>query len=288
MTYPEYYEAEKENDVVMDDDFALSEHLRFSTNTYRQSIDENSIALKKYNDYRYSEDSNGKRSSGSRSNRIDENSVSLNNCNDYRYSEDSNGMRSCASRSNRDYRESGGSSNEVNKPMQKERASTSTRDDRKHSSTTSKQDARTSEITNVEACEKTIALFGVSGVTGHYFLQLAVEAGYHVRALILPGFELEDMKENPSLTLVHGTMDDQAKIHRVIRKAAYVVCMLNDCPLTLDTIPPTLVATHSNYDFVQKLIPLMSRCANCKVLLYQVSELYDHLIAPCLRSTSHC
>ena len=99
-----------------------------------------------------------------------------------------------------------------------------------------------------------------------------MEAGYQVRALILPGFELEDMKENPSLTLVHGTMDDQAKIHRVIRKAAYVVCMLNDIPQTLDTTPPTMVAPQSNYEFIQKLVPLMSRCSNCKVLLYQVSR----------------
>jgi NmrA-like family len=253
MTYPEYYDvydvkdAEKENGVVVDDDFALSEHLRFSTNSYRYSIDENSAALKKYNDYRYSEESNGERTS--------------------------------ASRSNRSYRESGGSSLDREPP--KHRGSS---DNRKYSHGTmnssapmnnSKHTARSSEATSAEACEKTIALFGVNGVTGHHFLQLAIEAGYHVRALILPGFELDEMKENPNLTLVRGTMDDQPKIHRVIRKAAYVVCMLNDCPLMFDTIPPTLAPTQSNFDFVQKLIPLMSRCSNCKVLLYQVSLLYE-------------
>ena len=254
MTYPEYYEAdetEKENEVVMDDDFELSEHLRFSSHSFK-SVDDEAAALKKYNEYLQSEDLNAKRSSGSRSH------------------------RGC--------RESGGSSDVNKKPPRQERVSSrSTSEHRrkyadtttsKHDSrngSTSKHDSRNSEISNVEACEKTVAIFGVTGVTGHYFLQLAIEAGYHVRALILPGFELEDMKDNPHLTLIQGTMDDQAKIHRVIRKAAYVVCMLNDCPHTLDTVPPTLVATHSNYDFIQKLVPLMSRCSNCKVLLYQVS-----------------
>ena len=256
MTYPEYYdvdEAEKENGVVMEDDFVLSEHLRFSSNSFK-SADDDAAALKKYDEYLQSEELNSKRSSGSRS--------------------------------HRGYRESGGSSDINKKPPRQERASSSTSEYRRkyadttisnhdsrnsRNASTSKHDSRNSEISNVEACEKTVAVFGVTGVTGHYFLQLAIEAGYHVRALILPGFELEDMKDNPHLTLVQGTMDDQAKIHRVIRKAAYVVCMLNDCPLTLDTVPPTLVATHSNYDFVQKLVPLMSRCSNCKVLLYQVS-----------------
>lgn len=160
----------------------------------------------------------------------------------------------------------------MNSIMQEAERSTSTKDSRRYSTSISKHDTVKTEVSNAEACEKTIALFGVSGVTGNYFLQLAVEAGYHVRALILPGFELEDMKGNPSLTLVQGTMDDQAKIHRVIRKAAYVVCMLNDCPQMIDTTPATIVPTHSNYQFIQLLVPLMSRCATCKVLLYQVSD----------------
>lgn len=241
MTYPDCYDAtsgDKENGVVHDNEFEFSEHLRFSSNSYRESIDENSAALKEYDNYRYSQDSYGKKSAGSGS--------------------------------HRDYRDSKGSSySGLEKSRGGSRSSAS--EHRRHTNASSKVESRASEVTNTESCEKTIALFGINGVTGHYFLQLAVEAGYHVRALILPGFELEDMKENPNLTLVHGTMDDQAKIHRVIRKAAFVVCMLNDCPQTLETTTPPTLVNQSNYDFIQKLVPLMSRCSNCKILLYQVS-----------------
>jgi hypothetical protein len=135
--------------------------------------------------------------------------------------------------------------------------------------TSSRHSKATNSSTSSGSYDKTIALFGVNGVTGHYFLQLAVEAGYHVRAMIIPGFELEDMKENPNLTLIHGTMDDVRKIHRVIRKAAYVVCMLTDCPQPFESTRNTL----SNYEFIQNLVPLMAECPACKVLLYQVSRI---------------
>jgi len=240
MKYPEYYvhdvhddvhDVEKENGIEEEDDdmgFEHSEHLRFSTNSYRQSLDENSAALREYNQ-RYSNGSNRSKSSR-RGTRKDVSN---------RYSRESRD----ASTSSRRH-----SKNEERHSSHHQRSSTSSSTD----------------------CEKTIALFGVSGVTGHYFLQLAVEAGYQVRALILPGFELEEMKENPNLTLINGTMDDETNIYRVIRKAAYVVCMLNDCPQTLEPSPGTNPPP-SNYEFIRKLVPLMSKCSSCKVLLYQVS-----------------
>jgi uncharacterized protein YbjT (DUF2867 family) len=67
--------------------------------------------------------------------------------------------------------------------------------------------------------ENVIAIFGAYGVTGHYFLQLALEAGYHVRALMLPGIVLEDMQGNDNLSLITGTLDDESKIRRVVKNA---------------------------------------------------------------------
>ena len=117
-----------------------------------------------------------------------------------------------------------------------------------------------------ESSDNVIALFGASGVTGHYFLKFALEAGYQVRALVLPGLELNDMEGNENLTLVTGTFDDESKIHRVVRKASYVVCMLNDCENTLrDNSSPI-----NSFEFIQILIPIMEKCQNSNVLLYQV------------------
>jgi hypothetical protein len=113
-----------------------------------------------------------------------------------------------------------------------------------------------------------VALFGAYGVTGHYFLKLAMEAGYHVRALILPGIVLDDLQDNENLTLVTGTFDEDNKIRRVVRKAAYVVCMLNDCDNPLQKNPST--APPSNFSFMQRLVPIMEKCSACRVLLYQV------------------
>lgn len=231
MRYPDYYVDDvKENCIDENVEYEIPNKLRISdTNpSYRRSFEENAGALKE-NNHRYSEDSN----------------------NDKRTSK--------SSQRQRDYRNSKASSTGSDKNESRRVTTHSTKSESRHSKSTHSSSSG-------GPCDRTIALFGVNGVTGHYFLQLAVEAGYHVRAMIIPGFELEDMKDNPNLTLIHGTMDDVRKIHRVIRKAAYVVCMLTDCPQPLEGSPHTL----SNYNFIQNLVPLMSECDACKVLLYQV------------------
>jgi nucleoside-diphosphate-sugar epimerase len=122
-----------------------------------------------------------------------------------------------------------------------------------------------------------IALFGAYGVTGHYFLKFALEAGYSVRALILPGVVLEDMEGNDKLTLVTGTFEEEHKIQRVVKKAAYVVCMINDCESTLqDDSEPS-----NNFSFIQRLVPIMEQCRACPILLYQVSS-YSTYETTCL------
>lgn len=45
-------------------------------------------------------------------------------------------------------------------------------------------------VSDKDPSEETITVFGDYGVTGHYILQLAMEAGYKVRALVLPGITM--------------------------------------------------------------------------------------------------
>lgn len=203
---PAVYEHEGENDKENDDivgDMEFAEHLRFSTDSYRRSLEQ-------YNRDRYSETSE---------------------------------------RRSRSYGEKQDHHGKTGQSRSKTKKSIET-------SSSSKADV-----------ESTIALFGAYGVTGHYFLKQAVEAGYHVRVLMIPGVELIDFQGNPNVTLVTGTFDDKEKIYRLIRKAAYVVCMLNDCRQTLQDSSKS----PSNYDFVKLLVPMMGGMSPaCRVLLYQV------------------
>lgn len=157
---------------------------------------------------------------------------------------------------------SGGSSYNHNKRLSRTKGWQKPSSKQHRSSTSTKTTIASSESSN----ENTIAIFGAYGVTGQYFLKFALEAGYSVRALTFPGLELDDMVGNDKLTLVEGTFDEEQKLERVVRKAAYVVCMINDCE------------SHSNdnFSFIQKLVPIMERCRACRVLLYQVCWTFEN------------
>lgn len=109
-------------------------------------------------------------------------------------------------------------------------------------------------------------------MTGHYFLQFALEAGYHVRTLLLPGVQLEDMHGSDNLTVVTGSLDDTNKIRRVVKSASYVVCMLSDCEEDLQHPPSAYDGTTptSTLNFVKLLYPLLEEYGMCRVVLYQV------------------
>ncbi|KAG7351675.1 NADPH-binding protein [Nitzschia inconspicua] len=154
-------------------------------------------------------------------------------------------------------------------------------------------------VSSKDPSEETIALFGAFGVTGHYFLQLAMEAGYKVRALVLPGITLDDVSPaSDNLRLITGSFDEAEKIRRVVKNASYVVCLLNDCDKSLtqlkkqqedartcaanlENMPPILnhqddkkdmVAAGSNLKFMQTLLPILEELDTCRVLLYQASS----------------
>jgi hypothetical protein len=153
-------------------------------------------------------------------------------------------------------------------------------------------------VSDNDPSEETIAVFGAYGVTGHYFLQLAMEAGYKVRALVLPGITLDDVAPaSENLRLITGSFDEEEKVRRVVKSASYVVCLLNDCnkslqlkrqqedartcAANLENIPPIMhpnrdehdgkpSACSSNLKFMQTLIPILDELDTCRVLLYQV------------------
>ncbi|CAJ1966411.1 unnamed protein product [Cylindrotheca closterium] len=117
--------------------------------------------------------------------------------------------------------------------------------------------------------DNVIALFGAYGTTGQHFLQFALEAGYRVRVLLLPGVQL-DIPESKNLTVVTGTLDEEQKIERVLKKASYVVCMLGDCTKIIEEKDGE--SSHSNYRFIQRLVSILERVRSKRVLLYQASS----------------
>lgn len=73
---------------------------------------------------------------------------------------------------------------------------------------------------------ETIALFGATGVTGKYFLKLALEGGFKVQAMVRSKDKLEeDLQKNPSLTITEGDFANAESITATIKGANYVVCM---------------------------------------------------------------
>jgi hypothetical protein len=148
---------------------------------------------------------------------------------------------------------------------------------KKYSRTRNSQesDKRCSSDSRRETCDATclttsdnvMALFGAYGTTGQYVLQLALEAGYHVRVLVLPGVQL-DMPESKNLTIVTGTFDEDHKIQRVIKKASYIVCMLNDCNKIMEDKEETVGG--SSFGFIQRLVSVLEQSRSNRVLLYQV------------------
>ena len=88
--------------------------------------------------------------------------------------------------------------------------------------------AKKRSVSKKDPSEETIAIFGAYGVTGQYFLQRAMEAGYNIQAMILPGMEMEDVACSKSLRLITGSLNEEEKIREVVENATYVVCLLND------------------------------------------------------------
>ncbi len=131
-------------------------------------------------------------------------------------------------------------------------------------------------VSKKDPSEEIIAVFGAYGVTGQYFLQRAMEAGYNVKAMILPGMDLEDVSSCQSLRLYTGTLDEVDKVQEVVKDASYVVCLLSDCDDENFNPPIGNEEEDGSYDFnklnfAHNLVPMLENSSKCRVLLYQVS-----------------
>ena len=147
----------------------------------------------------------------------------------------------------------------------------------------------------------TIALFGAHGKTGNYFLKFALDAGYHVRALVpaessserakkqhtskasnssstlkststsSTSSALQEFDDKTALTKVSGELDDSKAIKRVLKGADYVVCLLTDTlPSSKHQYPKDCLA-----GFLRRLYPLMQREKSIQVFLYQVGSVFS-------------
>jgi len=158
-------------------------------------------------------------------------------------------------------------------------------------------------VSQKEPSEEIIAIFGAYGVTGHHFVKFAIEAGYQIRVLMLPGMEKmndDDLFSSNtcySVTVITGSFEEEDKIRQVVEKATYVVCLLNDCgeydPHQQENLRPPVgnIDNHNynnnpdnnddysssspcslNLNFMHNLVPILEESDSCRVLLYQASS----------------
>lgn len=169
----------------------------------------------------------------------------------------------------------GGSNYNHNKRISRTKVAQEERSQRTSYESRSRQEVRREHTVDEEdenflhTSDNVIALFGAYGTTGQYFLQVALEAGYRVRVLLLPGVEL-GIPASKNLTIVTGTFDEEKKIERVLKRASYIVCMLNDCTKIIEEKEEE--SSTSNYRFVQRMISILERVKSKRVLLYQVGS----------------
>mmetsp|Transcript_2196 Transcript_2196/g.4699 ORF Transcript_2196/g.4699 Transcript_2196/m.4699 type:complete len:438 (+) Transcript_2196:55-1368(+) len=133
---------------------------------------------------------------------------------------------------------------------------------------------------NKDPSEETIAIFGVNGVTGHHFLQRAMEAGYKIQLLNSSGMDMNNVTGNENLKIVTGSLDEIEKIREVVDNASYVVCLLNDCGNQEIVKPPlgnmedeTESSSYFNLNFVHNLVPILEKSETCRVMLYEASSM---------------
>lgn len=108
---------------------------------------------------------------------------------------------------------------------------------------------------------QTIALFGL-GPTGQAFCRYAMDAGYHVRALVQP--HESQVALAPQVETVQGSLQENDALRAVLQRADYVVCLLNNHYYET-YIPNTLL------DFCRRMYPLMMEEPWIQVFFFQVS-----------------
>jgi len=146
-------------------------------------------------------------------------------------------------------------------------------------------DVKKRSVSKKHPSEEVIALFGAYGVTGRFFMERAIEAGYNVQAMILPGMQIDDYECVRNLRFITGSLEEVDKIRDVVENATYVVCLLNNCDYEGFRPPVGNIANekassgydYCNLNFMHNLVPILEDTDTCRVLLYEASSLsLDH------------
>ena len=115
---------------------------------------------------------------------------------------------------------------------------------------------------------ETIALFGATGATGGYFLKLALEKGFHVKAMVRTPSKLNpDLQQQypEALTVIQGDFSNKDSITTTVQGTHYVVSMAGGPHGKPKEYPPSLM-----FDFVTLLCGVLKETnPSIKVLLYQ-------------------
>lgn len=129
--------------------------------------------------------------------------------------------------------------------------------------------------------DNTIALLGATGVVGSVFLQVALDAGWKIRALCRTPSKLKVQHEN--LTVIQGGFDDAEKLEVCIAGAAYVVNVAGAIS-GVSQYPKDL-----NLNLVKALRPMMAK-AGTTTFLYNAGGLafLEGERPPCMARTVRC
>ena len=104
----------------------------------------------------------------------------------------------------------------------------------------------------------TYLVFGGTGRTGKYFIELALREGHRVRALVRSPEKMD--LQHPNLEVVIGAIPDYEPLEALLSEVDFVVSMLGDAHRQQ--------RENVNTAFVKRLVPAMRR-QGVKRLLYQ-------------------
>jgi putative NADH-flavin reductase len=126
------------------------------------------------------------------------------------------------------------------------------------------RDSKQSTVSDVKP--EIIALFGASGLTGHYFRNKALDSGYHVNCIAAESNNLA----HPSADweAVKQGLEDNDQLNEVVAQANYVVIMLHDVLPGKKEYPTGFMTS-----FMERLYSILREVNSVKVVLFQVRSI---------------
>jgi hypothetical protein len=111
---------------------------------------------------------------------------------------------------------------------------------------------------------ETIAFFGATGMTGRELVPLALEKGYHIKALVRTPSKFKTQHEN--LTIIQGDFANTEAIKETVAGADYVICC------AAGASKPKEYTKDMMLNFISTLVPILeSDSSSVKVFVYQAA-----------------